>query len=147
VWSFGRNFLQPLLDAQRNGYVVDAAQARRLQAALRYQSAVAQAFREVADALAGTRGYDAFLEAQRHQVEALREASRRVLRRYEVGYSSYFEVIDADSALFAAELQLTQAYRNKLLSVVQLYKALGGGWPPPDTPARALARQDGRSQR
>jgi len=46
-----------------------------------------------------------------------------------VGYSSYFEVIDADNQLFTAELQLTQARRNGLVATVQLYKALGGGWP------------------
>ena len=59
---------------------------------------------------------------------SLQEASARILRRYEVGYSSYFEVIDADSSLYAAQLLLVQARRNSLVTVVQLYKALGGGW-------------------
>ena len=128
IWSIGLDLLQPLINAQRNGYLVDAAQARREQAILQYQSTVAQAFREVSDALAARRGYTDFLQAQEQQVNALRDASYRVLRRYEVGYSSYFEVIDADSSLFAAELQLVQAYRNNLISLVQLYQALGGGW-------------------
>jgi multidrug efflux system outer membrane protein len=107
---------------------VDAAQARREQAILQYQSTVAQAFRDVSDALAARRGYTDFVREQEQQVNALRTASFRVLRRYEVGYSSYFEVIDADSNLLIAELQLVQAYRNNLISLVQLYKALGGGW-------------------
>jgi multidrug efflux system outer membrane protein len=107
---------------------VDVARAREEQALLQYQSAVAQGFREVADALAARRGYSDFLKSEEEQVSALRQASARVLRRYEAGYSSYFEVIDADSTLYAAELQLVQAYRNNLLSLVQLYKALGGGW-------------------
>ncbi|MDB5763890.1 MAG: outer membrane protein multidrug efflux system [Herminiimonas sp.] len=128
IWSFGLNLLQPLINAQRNGYQVDAAQARQEQWILQYQSTVAQAFREVSDALAARRSYAGFLRAQEQQVGALRTASFRVLRRYEVGYSSYFEVIDADSSLLAAELQLVQAYRNNLISLVQLYKALGGGW-------------------
>jgi multidrug efflux system outer membrane protein len=128
IWSFGLNLLQPLINAQRNGYQVDAAQARREQSILQYQSTVAQAFREVSDALAARRGYTDFLREQEKQVNALRTASFRVLRRYEVGYSSYFEVIDADSSLLVAELQLVQAYRNNLVSLVQLYKALGGGW-------------------
>lgn len=128
IWTFGLNLVQPLIDAQRNRYQVDAAYARREQAILQYQSAVAQAFREVSDALAALRGYGAFSKEQELQVNALRQASFRVLRRYEIGYSSYFEVIDADSNLFAAELQLVQGYRNSLVSLVQLYKTLGGGW-------------------
>ena len=128
MWSVGLSLLQPILNAQRNGYQVDAAQAREQQALLQYQQAVQQAFREVSDALAARRGYVDLQHAQETQVKALREASRRVLRRYEVGFSSYFEVIDADSSLFSAELQLIQAYRNRLVAQVQLYKALGGGW-------------------
>ena len=50
------------------------------------------------------------------------------MRRYEVGYSSYFEVIDAESSLYSAQLLLVQARRNSLVTIVQLYKALGGGW-------------------
>ncbi len=128
VWSFGLNFLQPLLDAQRNRYQVEAARAREQQALLGYQRAVGQAFREVADALAARSAYGEAIKAQEQQVKSLQEVSARVLRRYQIGYSSYFEVIDADSQLFAAELQLALAYRNGLLSLVQLYKALGGGW-------------------
>jgi multidrug efflux system outer membrane protein len=128
VWSFGLSLLQPLLDANRNGYQVDAARAREQQALLRYQQAVQQAFREVSDALAARRGFGEFQRAQEQQVQALRDASQRVLKRYETGFSSYFEVVDADRDLFTAELQLVQAYRNSQVSVVQLYKALGGGW-------------------
>jgi multidrug efflux system outer membrane protein len=51
-----------------------------------------------------------------------------VLRRYQVGFSSYFEVIDANNSLYAAQLLLVQARRDSLVSVVQLYKSLGGGW-------------------
>jgi multidrug efflux system outer membrane protein len=68
------------------------------------------------------------MRAQEDQVAALRSAGERVLKRYNIGFSSYFEVIDADTALFTAELQLAQAYQNTLISLVQLYKALGGGW-------------------
>jgi multidrug efflux system outer membrane protein len=128
TWSFGLSLLQPIIDPNRNVYQVDAYTAREKQAILQYQQTVAQAFREVADALAARQGFSESLRAQDEQVAALREANRRVLKRYEVGYSSYFEVIDADSALFAAELLRLQVYRNTLTSMVQLYKALGGGW-------------------
>jgi len=128
IWSFGVSLLQPLLDASRNGYQTEAARARETQAVLRYQNAVAQAFRETADALAALRSLANSRRALEEQANALRDASRRVLRRYETGYSSYFEVIDADSSLLAAELQLVQADRDHLIAMVQLYKALGGGW-------------------
>lgn len=128
VWSYGLNFLQPILDSQRNGYQVDAAKAREVQALLQYQSAVAQAFREVSDALVAWQSYNQFLRDQDQQVKSLQEANSHVLRRYEIGYSSYFEVIDASNSLYAAELQRVQAYRNSLVAVAQLYKALGGGW-------------------
>jgi multidrug efflux system outer membrane protein len=128
VWVVGLGLIQPILNAQRNRHAVEAAGAREQQAVLQYQSAVAQAFREVADALVARRNYADLIAAQQQQVAALTKAQSLVLRRYEVGRSSYFEVIDADAGLLAAELQLAQAQRGGLLAAVQLYQALGGGW-------------------
>ncbi|TMG95864.1 MAG: efflux transporter outer membrane subunit, partial [Betaproteobacteria bacterium] len=85
VWSLGLDVLQPLINAQRNRHQVEAAQARAEQVLLQYQNAVAQAFREVSDALVARQRYDEQLRAQQQQVNALQEASARVLRRYEVG--------------------------------------------------------------
>jgi multidrug efflux system outer membrane protein len=133
VYTFGLTLLQPIIDANRNVYVVDAFTAREKAAMLQYQQTVGQAFREVADALAARQGYAEQLREQDRQVAALRTANQRVLKRYQVGYSSYFEVIDADSSLFAAELLRAQAYGNALTSLVQLYKSLGGGWQVPAT--------------
>ncbi len=131
VWTYGLTFLQPIIDANRNVYQVDIYTAREKQVMLQYQQTVAQAFREVSDALAARQGYRESLRAQDEQIAALRAVSERVLKRYAVGYSSYFEVIDADRALFDAELLRVQVYRNTLTSLVQLYKALGGGWQAP----------------
>jgi len=124
-WSFGLSLLRPLFEANRNGYRVDAAQARADQAVVQYEQAVAQAFREVSDALIARRDYADSQIAQERQAQALRDTSRRVHRRYEAGVSSYFEVVDADRDLFTAELQLVQSYRNHMVALVQLYKALG----------------------
>jgi multidrug efflux system outer membrane protein len=143
TWSFGLSLLQPIIDANRNIYQVQAFTAREKQAILQYQQTVAQAFREVADALAARQGFAESLRAQDAQVAALREANEKVLKRYAIGFSSYFEVIDADSALFTAELLRLQVYRNTLTSLVQLYKALGGGWQTASVepaPAAAPAR-------
>src|SRR5207253_10229358 len=123
VWALGLDVLQPLINAQRNRHQVEAAQARAEQSVLQYQSVVAQAFREVSDALASRQRFDEQLRAQQQQVNALQQASARILRRYEVGYSSYFEVIDAESSLYAAQLLLAPVRRNRLATIVQLHKA------------------------
>jgi multidrug efflux system outer membrane protein len=128
IWSFGLGLLQPIIDVNRNLYQVDIYTAREKQAILQYQQAVAQAFREVSDALAARQGYRDSLTVQDEQIAALRAAREQVMKRYNIGFSSYFEVIDADSALFVAELARVTVYRNTLTSLVQLYKALGGGW-------------------
>ena len=128
IWSFGLNLLQPIIDANRNVYQVKIYTAREEQAILQYQQAVAQAFREVSDALAARQGAADALIAQDEQVAALRAVREQVLKRYNIGFSSYFEVIDAERSLYDAELARVNVYRNTLTSLVQLYKALGGGW-------------------
>ena len=140
TWSIGGNVLQPLLNPQRNLYQLDLADAQKRQALLQYQKSVQTAFQEVADALIA-REQDADLqEAEEAQVDAQRRANTIALARYRVGYASYFNVIDADRDLFTAELTLSAARLNTLLSVVQLYRALGGGWQAEHTtPAPAGA--------
>jgi len=77
--------------------------------------------------------------AQERQADALRSAFRLADRRYQNGISSYLEVLDAQRNLFTAELALAQAQRLQLAAAVELYKALGGGWPvaPGGTGAQA----------
>lgn len=145
TWAFGLNLLQPIIDASRNKYQVEIYTAREKQAMLQYQQTVAQAFREVSDALAVREGSSLALRALDEQIAALRAAREQVMKRYAAGYSSYFEVIDAERTLFDAELQRVQAYNNTLTSLVQLYKALGGGWQtaalsPPQPGNAAAAR-------
>jgi outer membrane protein, multidrug efflux system len=65
---------------------------------------------------------------QQAQVDAQSKANTIALARYRVGYSSYFDVINADRDLFTAQLSLSAAHLNTLLSLVQLYRAAGGGW-------------------
>src|SRR5476649_2742758 len=103
---------------------------------LQYQQAVVQAFREVSDALAARQCYYDSLRATDEQIAALRAAREQVLKRYNIGFYSYFEVIDAEKTLYDAESARVTLYRNALTSLVQLYKALGGGWQI-ETDARA----------
>lgn len=128
TWSLGGGVLQPLLNSQRNPYQLDLADAQKRQALLQYQKSVQEAFQEVSDALIA-RQQDAEVQAEQEaQVDAQRRANAIALARYRVGYASYFNVIDADRDLFTAELSLSAVRLNTLLSVVQLYRALGGGW-------------------
>jgi multidrug efflux system outer membrane protein len=134
AWSVAGGLLQPLLSSQRNLYQLDLADAQKRQALLQYQQSIQTAFREVSDALIARQKYADFQVAQQAQVDAQRKANTIALARYRVGYSSYFDVINSDRDLFTAELSLSGAHLNTLLSLVQLYRAVGGGWQtePPD---------------
>ena len=127
-WSVGVGLLQPLLDADRNAYQVDLARARKREALLQYERTVRTAFREVADALVAQRRNAEVLKAQQAQVDALQRAEDIAEARYRAGYSSYFDVINADRELFAAEQARAQAWLGAQLAIVDLYRALGGGW-------------------
>jgi multidrug efflux system outer membrane protein len=141
-WAFGGSLLQPLLDPQHSYFQVELANAQKREAILQYQKSIQTAFQEVSDALIARQKYAEFQAAQQAQVDAQRTADTIALARYRVGYSSYFNVIDADRDLFTAELSLSAAHLNTLLSMVQLYRALGGGWQlvPPQERAAALEK-------
>jgi multidrug efflux system outer membrane protein len=128
TWSLAGGLLQPLLDPQRSWYQVQLANAQKREALLRYQKSLQSAFQEVSDALIAREKFAEAQVAQQAQVDAQRKADTIALARYRVGYSSYFNVIDADRDLFNAELSLSSAHLNTLLAMVQLYRALGGGW-------------------
>ena len=105
-----------------------AAEARSEQATMRFQKTVLTAQREVSDALVGVRTARDQVLAQEVQARALRRAQELAERRYDAGIASYLEVLDAQRGLFNAELALSAAEREYLVSAVTLYKALGGSW-------------------
>ena len=119
----------PIFTGGQVGKQVDVARARAEQARYGYEQTVLQALQEVNDALVGVRASRDVAAAQERQTEALRSAYRLADRRYQNGISSYLEVLDSQRNLFTAELALAQAQRQQLAAAVQLYKALGGGWP------------------
>lgn len=128
IWSIGASVLAPLFRGGQLRGNYDAATARRDQAAFAYQRSVLTAFREVEDALAAVDR----LAVQRRALEAQRTATAEALRhatnRYRAGYSPYLEQLDAQRALFSAELSLEQARADQLNALVALYQAMGGGW-------------------
>ena len=101
-----------------------------------------RAFADVDDALVATVKTTERTKAQKAQVDALIRYSTLSRKRYDGGYTSYLEVLDAETSLFNAELLSSQGERDRLLAHVDLYRALGGGWvdaaaaraPQPDDP-------------
>ena len=128
----------PVFNMGRLQANVEYNEARAQEAGLLYQQTLQQALREVSDALVGIRKRQEFRQQQELLVKALADASEVANMRYEGGVSSYLEVLDTERQLFDAEVQLVQARRDESLSVIGLYKALGGGWQI-DPPAMAAA--------
>ena len=131
TWSVESTLLGPIFAAGRIKKNYQAAQARYEQARVGYEAAVTNSFSEVSHALVD-RAKLVETEHQRSRtVNAYQEAVRLANLRYTSGLSAYFEVLDAQQQLFPAEISLVQTRRNQLVAVVNLYKALGGGWPAP----------------
>ena len=126
----GRELAGPILGAQILGFQQEAAEAQARGAMAAYEQSVLIAFREVEDALVAVRTARTQRDAQAEQVEALRSALRLANLRYKGGLANYLDVLIAQRSLFEAELALTSTHRLHLVSIVQLYKALGGGLAP-----------------
>lgn len=135
-WSIGANLLQPLFNSGQNRRRVEVAESRQRQALFAYERAVLLAFRDVEDALAGLRQAGLRRGSEGGRVAAERKVLELAELRYRGGVAAYLEVLDAQRSLFDAELGETAAQRDQLVGFIQLYKALGGGWPEaPGTPA------------
>jgi outer membrane protein, multidrug efflux system len=128
VFSALGAFTLPIFNAGRLQANVEFNEARAQEAALLYQQTLQQSLREVSDALVGIRKRQEFRQQQELLVKALADGSEVAKLRYEGGVSSYLEVLDTERQLFDAERDLVLAKRDESLSVIQLYRALGGGW-------------------
>lgn len=146
TWQYGASFSLPIFTAGRLAGQVQAAEAVRKQALLSYQKAIQTAFREVDDALVDQALTREQLAAQERQVRALKDYARFARLRYDNGYTSYLEVLDAERTLFSAELAYTQTQGGLFQAMISLYKAMGGGWeetPPPLPAHKAAGGQSG----
>ena len=140
-WNIIGNLIQPLFNAGKNRRRVEMTESQQRQALYAYERTVLQAFRETDDALLGYR-----IAGERRRTAAARVAAdRKVLElsemRYRGGVSDYLEVLDAQRSLFQSELEESELIGTHLVSLVQLYKALGGGWP--QAPEEAPAEESG----
>jgi NodT family efflux transporter outer membrane factor (OMF) lipoprotein len=128
AWTLIPQVTQPIFTGGRLKSDVKFAKAQQELAVVQYQQTVQNAFREVSDALIQYRKVREIRTQQELLVETLRDRSRLAYLRYSGGVDTQLNALDADRDLFDAELDLSQTKRNELLSLVQLYKALGGGW-------------------
>jgi len=130
TWQFGPSIAMPLFTGGRLRANLKVTRAQYEEALISYQSTVQSAFRDVSDGLIAYRRNREFTGRQEQLTQANREATELANIRYDGGVTSYLEVLYNEQELFAAEINLAQARLNELLSVVQLYRALGGGWQP-----------------
>ncbi|MBO0799301.1 MAG: efflux transporter outer membrane subunit [Blastocatellia bacterium] len=128
AWNFIANASMPIFTAGRIKSGVKFAEAQQKEALARYEQSIQTAFREISDALIGYRKTREERAQQELLVKAREESRRLSERRWVGGLDSYLQVLDADRNLFEGQLQLAQLRRNELLAVVEVYRALGGGW-------------------
>lgn len=131
TWQFGPAVTLPLFTGGRLRGNLKLAEARFQESLARYQQTVQGAFREVSDGLIAYQRTREFRAKQEERTQANRDATELANVRYNGGVTSYLEVLYNEQELFSAELSLAVARRNELLSVIQLYRALGGGWTEP----------------
>ena len=128
TWSIGANLFAPIFNSGKLKAQSEIQRARTEQTMLVYESTLQQALREVEDALVAIRTYKVEHVARTRQAVAARNAARLSRARYDGGVVDYLEVLDSERSLFNAELEQSVTLRSYLNSIVDLYKALGGGW-------------------
>jgi multidrug efflux system outer membrane protein len=145
TWSIGAGLLGPLFQGGRIKRNYEAVRAQWEQATIQYEAAAANAFGEVSRALVDR---TKLVETERQRartVAAYQEAVRLASLRYTSGLSAYFEVLEAQQQLFPAEIGLAQTRRDQLVAVVNLYRALGGGWQAEER-AGAVGHREGEGR-
>ncbi len=128
IWNIGANIAGPIFQGGRLKSAYHAQQAFWDESIANYKKSVTVAFQETSDALVAQQTLVTQREAQQRQVAALRESVDLALERYNGGRATYVEVLEAEQQLFPTEDALAQTLRDQLVAVVNLYKALGGGW-------------------
>lgn len=128
LWTFGGQVAQPIFEGGRIKSNVKLSEARKEETVLNYQQTVQQAFRGVSDSLIGYQKNREFREQQEQLLVSAQGAARLSELRYRGGATNYLEVLTNETNSFNAELGLAQARLNELISLVDIYKNLGGGW-------------------
>ncbi|WP_294255589.1 efflux transporter outer membrane subunit [uncultured Comamonas sp.] len=135
IWSLGGSILAPLFNGGRLQGQFDAASAQRDQAAYAYRGVVIKAFGDVETALVSSQQLQAQWEHAKEREKVLGRTLGFAKDRYEAGYASYLEELDAQRNLFAVQQEVLRLRQSQLENAVALYQALGGGWQLADTAA------------
>ena len=130
LWNFGGTLAQPIFTAGKLRSNVRLTEARQQEFLLSYEQTIQGAFRDVSDSLIAYRKTQEFRQQEELLVASAEDAARLSHMRYSGGVTSYLEVLTNETNYFSAELGLVQAQLNERLTLVQLYRALGGGWEP-----------------
>ncbi len=128
VWQYSAPITAPIFTAGRISSQVKVTEAVQQEYLHQYQQTIQTAFREFNDALADQNLTRKQLEAQKQRVAALRTYADLARLRFDNGYSSYIEVLDAERSLFDVELAYVQTQGTLFQALINLYKAMGGGW-------------------
>ena len=128
TWGAAGQLTQPIFTAGRLRGNLRAAESQQREFLISYRQSIQSAFRDVSDALIAYEQYHKVRVAQEVTVKDLSDSVSTSLKRYRGGITTYLEVLDNQRSLFSAQLTLAQDRGNEFQSLVQLYKALGGGW-------------------
>ena len=128
IWSYGAQVSQPIFTGGAVRGNLRLAKSENQQALIAYRQTIQRAFGDVSDALIGYEKLHQVRMRQQDTVSDLEETVRISTLRYKGGTTTYLEVLDGQRSLYSAELTLASARGNEFRSLVQLYKALGGGW-------------------
>jgi outer membrane protein, multidrug efflux system len=132
VWSYGAGLMQPIFNAGRLDSQVAQAEALQREALYTYQKSIISAFQDVENALIDRAKFGRILEEQAKNVAALQRFRDLAQLRYSEGATIYLEVANAEQSLFNAQLAYVATQSQLFQSYANLYKAMGGGWAPPD---------------
>lgn len=128
AWAWGPSLLTPIFDAGANRANLDVALLRRDIGIAQYEKAIQTAFREVADGLAARGTFDDEVASLERYTTAQRRRLELAQLVYKNGAASYLDVLTAQTDLYDAETVLVSARLQRLTNLVDLYRALGGGW-------------------
>lgn len=131
-WSFMPTLSLPIFDAGRNSANLDLAEVRKDAAVAAYEGSIQTAFREVADALAATDTLRREEAARRALANTSNETLKLAKARYEGGVDSHLRYLDAQRSSFVNDSTLIETSTQRQLALVDLFRALGGGWSSAD---------------
>ena len=139
VWGAALDLAGPIFSGGKLEGIYHQRQAFWDETVAQYKQKILVAFHETSDALVARQTLVSREAALQSQVRALQHSADLALDRYRSGRASYFEILEAQQQLFPAKNVLAQTKRDQLVAVVNLYKALGGGWTPGEQPQQTAA--------